>query len=198
MTTSGEGIEAGSLAEPIRLRVEVALRGLTPSETEGVYALSFYLAYEDMQHPALMVGFNTEANWEATVDEASSRDEARWNCAFWLQNQLAWFGEHGTPAAAAVEDWLKARGLVLSEDAEDDIDQLLDLEGDIAEAFAADVCRAALALHEDGTLQQVFGHPVPVIVHRLEYDDEIAALTESANPPGLAADFIRWVMDGCE
>jgi hypothetical protein len=41
----------------------------------------------------------------------------------------------------------------------------------------------------------VFGRPIPVLIHELEYYPQIARQTERANPPGLAADFARWVLE---
>lgn len=32
-----------------------------------------------------------------------------------------------------------------------------------------------------------------MLIHELEYYDQIATQTEAANPPGLADDFITWV-----
>jgi hypothetical protein len=36
---------------------------------------------------------------------------------------------------------------------------------------------------------------VPVLIHELEYYEQIARQTEAANPPGLADDFAAWVRD---
>jgi len=38
-----------------------------------------------------------------------------------------------------------------------------------------------------------FGQSVPIIVHELEYYDQIAEQTRKANPPGLTLEFEAWV-----
>jgi hypothetical protein len=43
--------------------------------------------------------------------------------------------------------------------------------------------------------QGLFGRPIPVLVHELEYYDAIAMQNLAANPPGVADDFIRWCRD---
>jgi hypothetical protein len=48
-------------------------------------------------------------------------------------------------------------------------------------------------LHADGLIQKIFGRPVAVLVHEVEYYDAIADQAEAANPPGVAADFVTWV-----
>jgi hypothetical protein len=49
------------------------------------------------------------------------------------------------------------------------------------------------ALHARGLVKRVFGRPVPILVHELEYYDEIVQQTRAANPPGLVKGFARWV-----
>jgi hypothetical protein len=48
-------------------------------------------------------------------------------------------------------------------------------------------------LHRAGEVARLLGRPVPLLIHELEYYDQIALQNESANPPGLVADFSRWV-----
>lgn len=38
-----------------------------------------------------------------------------------------------------------------------------------------------------------FLHSIPIVVHELEYYDQIASRTAAANPPGLAKEFVEWV-----
>jgi hypothetical protein len=39
----------------------------------------------------------------------------------------------------------------------------------------------------------IFGRAIPVLIHELEYCDEIAEQNVRANPDGLADDFARWI-----
>jgi hypothetical protein len=67
----------------------------------------------------------------------------------------------------------------------------------ITESFASLACETAAKLHASGTVVDVFGRPLPIILHDLEYNNQIADKTENANPPGLADEFISWVRRGC-
>ena len=61
-------------------------------------------------------------------------------------------------------------------------------------AYFVDACvRIAQALHENGVIEQYFSRPIPILVHELEYYDEIAIQTRLANPPGLAKEFEDWI-----
>lgn len=54
----------------------------------------------------------------------------------------------------------------------------------------------ARALHATGVINDSLGRPVPVIIHELEYYEQIAQRTEAANPPGLTNEFTSWVRNG--
>ena len=170
------------------------------NDLRDAYALSFFINDEedDPRLPTLTVGHNTPEQWRSSVARASSNEEAKWNYAFWLQNKLVCFGRGGTASAEVVARWVSELGLAYSdEDEEADFDRCMELGAQITSHFVAAVCDIALALHEDGAILATFGRPVPVIVHELEYYDEIADQTERCNPPGVAHEFVSWVRNGC-
>ncbi|MEU9299452.1 hypothetical protein [Streptomyces sp. NPDC048269] len=51
-------------------------------------------------------------------------------------------------------------------------------------------------MHGRGLIEKVFGRPIPVILHELEYFEAVARRTELANPAGPADEFARWVRGG--
>jgi hypothetical protein len=63
----------------------------------------------------------------------------------------------------------------------------------ISRAFASMCAAVGLRLHADRTITTLFGRPLPVLVHELEYYPPIAELTAAANPPGLLDDFLAWM-----
>jgi hypothetical protein len=189
--------------------LKTALAALPPTEASAVYALSFWKDNldDDPRKPMLTVGYNTAAQWhssfsraeaEQTVSYPLSSDaaEAKWNFAFWLQNELLGSGgEDGefTQWATTLPGYYTDDQY---EDAEEDdaaIDHLLEQAESIQEAFMAVVLDLARRLHADGTIQTVFGRAIPIIVHELEYSDQTVQWTTQANPPGLTAEFIEWV-----
>src|SRR4051812_29491756 len=63
----------------------------TPADVAAdVYVVSLlvYDEEDDPRLPTVTVGFNTEEQVAEIADDASDADEARWNLAFWLQNEL--------------------------------------------------------------------------------------------------------------
>jgi hypothetical protein len=173
-----------------------ALAGIDASIIPDIYALSFFTfdLDGDPRRPILQLGYNTLTRLKESTPSASGVDEATWNYAFWLQNELAFIGLPETEAGQLLEELLKARGLWYSdEDEEADFDRCMRIGSSIT-AYFVDACvRIARALHENGVIEQRFARPIPIIVHELEYYDEIAMRTRSANPPGLAQEFENWI-----
>jgi hypothetical protein len=64
--------------------------GLTPD----IYAISFWKDNidDDPRRSTVAVGYNTLTNYRKNIDSASSEQEAKWNFAFWLQNEEALIG----------------------------------------------------------------------------------------------------------
>jgi hypothetical protein len=99
--------------------------------------------------------------------------------------------ESDAEGARLREQWARDEGLWydLVEDESpvfDDLDERLTngfvslLEGVVQRLHAADIIR-------------IFGKPLPVLIHELEYYDEIASQNLRANPPGVVPDdFVRW------
>ncbi|MEV0399597.1 hypothetical protein [Actinoallomurus sp. NPDC050550] len=171
--------------------VTSALASVPPIEAADIYAISFYLWNEDddPQRPVLTLGYNTEAQVQQVLDSAHGRRypdpaEARWNYAYWLQNELAVVGDsiQDPDGATQRDEWIKGASTA---------DEHLWVTARFVEACT----QLARHLHESGQIKQAIGQPAPVLVHELEYYEQIAQQTEVANPPGLAADFLAWVRE---
>ena len=74
-------------------------------DQEGIYAVSLWVNDENDNPctPSITLGYNTEAHYESQIARASSAGEARWNYAFWLQNEELYFGGE---ASAEVKEWV--------------------------------------------------------------------------------------------
>jgi hypothetical protein len=167
----------------------------TPADVAAdVYVVSLFVYDEDddTRLPTVMVGFNTEARVAETTDDAGEADEARWNFAFWLQNELGVLGDNERDAqgAALREEWIRRLGLWFED--EDEEDAYGEEEG-ITRRFVDLIVAITQQLHAEGTITRIFGRPIPVLIHELEYYDEIAEQNRRANPDGLAEDFARWI-----
>jgi len=164
-----------------------------------IYAISFFVCDEDddPRKPTLILGYNTNEHWRASIPQASSEGEAKWNYAFWPHTDEAVVGDASD--ADLREGWIKSLGLWYSDqEEEDDFDRAMALGERITREFVELAVTVARRLHADGIVENKFGKDLPVLVHELEYYDEIATQNERANPNGSAAEFCKWIDDGCE
>lgn len=183
---------AGSLALPI----EAALRAIPKELRSSIYVVSFFVCddEDDPRRPTLTVGYNTIERWKASIPAASDFAEAKWNFAFWLQNELIKFGGDSSSGAALVGAWVASTGLSYSDAEEDaDFEACLERGGQITEAFVQECCEIVRLLHASGAVTEIFGRSIPVLVHELEVYEGIAAQNEAVNPPGVCAEFAQWV-----
>jgi hypothetical protein len=176
-----------------------ALEGIAAEQAADVYVVSFlvYDEDDDPRLPTLTVGTNTNARVEASVPRAWDADEARWNYAFWLQDDLSVIGdfEIDPDGAGLRRRWIESMSLWYSDELEErDFDAAMALAQGITHEFVELAVRLGQRLHSTGVIERVFGRPIPVLIHELEYYPEIAEQTERANPPGLTDEFSRWVL----
>ena len=181
----------GAFARHARAFVEAALRDIAPAEGCDAYVASLFVSdeHEDPTRPTAAVGYNTEAAVAAAVARGAEPWEARWSYAHWLQNDL---GTLASDRADKVGLRLRARWLVELA-ARDGVTPFAEHAGDILAAFMALLARVVDGLHRDGVVAEVFGRPVPVLIHGLEYDTATARHSRRANPDGLADPFADWV-----
>jgi hypothetical protein len=177
-------------------KINAALADIDTSAIPDIYALSFFINDndDDPRYPVLQLGYNTLKHVADSTAFASSVEEAKWNFAFWLQNELEFIGLPETEDAQLLEELLRSRSLwYTDEDEEADFDLCMQLGSEIT-AYFVDACvRIARALHENGVVEQQFSRPIPIVVHELEYYEKITVQTRSANPLGLAKEFEDWV-----
>lgn len=171
-----------------------ALADIEVDIVPDVYALSFYVfdLDDDPRHPILQVGYNTRTRvFACTPAEgqapgwpiASDPHEAKWNFAFWLQNKLKFIGEPETQAGLLLEELLKSKALWYSDaDEHADFDRCTPIATEITAYFVAMCVLIAQALHASGVIKVRFLHSIPIVVHELEYYDQIASQTAAANP----------------
>ena len=114
--------------------------------------------------------------------------------AVWRQNEITIICDsQGDPAGASLrEDWARENGLWY-ELAEGE-DALFNERGEpLTNAFVRLLVDVVGSLHRDGDIQRIFGRSLPVLIHELEYYEEIAAQNLAANPAGVVPqDFVDW------
>ncbi len=187
-----------------------ALERIPPEDRSDIYALSLFVydADDDPRRPTLTVGYNTEAQVAACTPgpgesphfpTASDSDEARWNYAFWLQNDLSVVCDEECDRAGAelLLAWAKQHGWWFSDEEEAaDFDAALDRVRPLTAEFVWIAVRVVQRLHKEAVLERVLGRGVPILIHELEYYEEIARQNEVANSAESVRDFARWVRNG--
>jgi hypothetical protein len=162
----------------LQTKIIAALEKTPSGEAPDVYAISFFVYDDDddPRQPTVTVGYNTETQVAKVLANVHDEDEARWNYASWLQNDLAHLGSYADPdGKTVVEAWVDGLGEV----------------EDVTEAFVEVLIAISQSLHVEGVVTRIFGRPIPVIIHELEYYPATAEQTKRANPDGLARDFTR-------
>lgn len=180
-----------------------ALSALSLDLRSDTYAISFYVEdwEADPWRPTVTVDVNTEAQvihaMTASEEERpgphwipASEHEARWNFAFWRQQPLALIADPGQDpiGSALCTSWLRSARLWV----DNPTDQQWDEQG-VTAAFVNLLVELAKELHSSGFIFSTFGQALPIVIHELEYYDEIADQTARANPDGQAAAFVDWV-----
>lgn len=159
-----------------------------------IYAISLFVN-DDCDNPCkptVTLGYNTEKQVTEELKENADEEEVRWNYAFWIQNDFFCFGTDDT--ADIVKNWIKENNLPYYDDDDPawDEDETYDETEEITEAFVDEIVRIVKEIHEQGILTQKFGKEIPIIIHELEYYDEIAEQNVEANGEELIRDFVRF------
>jgi hypothetical protein len=171
-----------------------ALSAVPDRDRSDTYVVSFFVYDEedDPRRPVLTVGTNTESQ-VGRARRDTDEEEARWNYAFWLQNQLASIGDASTdPIGAALRtDWLRSLGLWFDDN--DESDAAYATASRITEAFVELCIQAVQGLHREHLIIDTFGRQLPVLIHELEYYDKIVEQNLLANPHELVEGLANWV-----
>lgn len=162
-------------------------------DKSDIYVVSLYV-YDECDNPCeptVTLGYNTVSNYENETQYASDEEEAKWNYAFWLQNDELVFGRGKTKDI--VKQWIEDRGFTyLSYDEMFNSDNSPDYEyyEGITKAFIKVLVDIVKELHSSGFIKEQFGKAIPVIIHELEYYDEIAKQNIEANSYELVEEFV--------
>lgn len=183
-------------------KVRTAIINLKEEELSDIYVLSFYYhnADDDPRYPVLTVGYNTISRWAACTPAAgqppkwpiaSDEEEAKWNFAFWLQNEELVVGGFRDEFVAG---WVRTLPFYYTdEESEEDEEKTIEAGNQIRELFQNNVVVVAQQLHANGVIREKFDKAIPIIIHELEYYDLPLNLTKQGNPEGLVKEFEAWI-----
>lgn len=125
---------------------------------------------DDPRRPGVMLGLE----WEPEEPQDRARwlqdAELQWNFAAWSQTCDAYFG----PDEAQIE--------------------LVGIETDrCTETFVRWLIDAVQQVHRERITELAFGRRVPLLIHELEYYQEIARQNVEANGYETVSDFVAWI-----
>lgn len=148
------------------------IESINSIQENDIYAFSIFLQDidDDPLQPVIVFGYNTERQFERSLNETDEL-EARWNYAFWLQNSEFLFGENDT--AWVVEQWMKLHDFIDLSD--DEIDEV------VTPTYVKEIIEVVRDIHDEGIIKDKFGRELPILIHELEYYDEIAKQNQEAN-----------------
>ena len=180
--------------------LERKLRDVISSWDErGVYAISFFVyaneAHEYRGHTNV-TEFSVSYNTENDCVGAGEFSEARWNYAFWRQNETAIIkADDQNEGMKILFDWYAENGVenIGDEDCAACYDGEMRYIGKGPVGYYAllvQITSVAKKLQESGFVQNKFGAAIPIIVHDLEYPWYAIEATRNANPNGEADAFL--------
>lgn len=167
---------------------------------KDIYVISLYISNseDDPRRPMITLGYNTMEQYESALEDASDNAEAKWNFAFWLQNEELIIGDNwgeNLKDGERISQWIKENNLYYSDEEEDeDFDKALKLGDKITSRFVELCVEVVKELHEEGIIEQKFGKALPLIIHELEYYDLIEEQNKRANPEEVIKEFADWIL----
>ena len=187
-----------AFADMVFQKTTTALAGLPEETRDDVYALSFWLCGGDEWLPSLLVSYNTRQQFVKKQGETHKQDdEAKWNYAYWLQDEAELLGVDAYGNNQELRTWLENAPFAYTEEQyeamfnndDEDIDEKSD---EFYQAFIETQIAVVQRLFAEGVIAGTFGKNIPVLVHELEYYDAPLSWTERANPEGLVDEFLSY------
>lgn len=176
----------------IKTKIKEGISTSLKTENEKIYAFSMYVNDEDddPRCPTIQFGYNTEEQYNDQIKRASSKEEARWNYAFWKQNFILTIGEHtDTPEnKRLISNWIYDLGLYYTDEEEDeDFDLCLDKGCEITAHFIDLLMEIVHDIQAELNLKQ------PILIHELEYYSAIAEQNIEANGKERVQGLCDWI-----
>ena len=179
-------------------KLKSAINNIDSHILDDIYALSLWFSIDedDPRYPVISVSYNTISNYRENIQRASDEMEAKWNFAFWLQDEIE---ELGGQNDEDLKKWFETSNYFYSDDekemAEEDkelYDKISDMEDDFCDAFIDEIILNVQQLFANKIIENKFGKSIPVLVHELEYYDKPVGWTIKSNPKGLVDEFVNW------
>ena len=183
-------------------KAERAVRRMSRKGIGDIYAISFWKdnVDDDPRRPVVTIGYNTVSHAEAQKQNASNAMEAKWNYAYWMQDDTGTLGGNDTMLRLYFKDeglFYTLHELNKAEKQEENGNpegyrMIEEKDRRMQEAFMDIVIEVANRLQRNEPITRALGRDLPIIIHELEYYDQPVGWTAKANPTPLVAEFMEW------
>jgi hypothetical protein len=190
-----------TLFENFYTKAEKVIKKIGKQNIKDIYAISFWKdnLEDDPRCPIITIGYNTLTQVEVEKKNASSLMEAKWNYAFWLQNEFGTIGGNDKNLRL----YFKEANLFYTQqeysraEKHGEEDKLDEQDDQMQLVFMDIIISVIQELHKKGVIKEQLGKEVPIIVHELEYYDLPIMWTIRSNPKSLIDEFLKSYNDGC-
>ncbi|MCX2680051.1 hypothetical protein OOZ15_08890 [Galbibacter sp. EGI 63066] len=162
-------------------KVTKEIEGIIKTEKDEIYAYSFFIydAFSDPINASLTLGYNTMEHYRSVLESANDGKEpetlfdyittpdddmeAKWNYAFWLQNEIVEIGAaNDSKGRELIKNWIEGIGLYYNkEESWKDRDTCMGKAREITQRFIQILVRVVRQIHQQYELN------VPIIIHEL-------------------------------
>lgn len=175
-------------------RLKFALTTIPQTKIDDIYVLSLFYWCEDddMRFPMITIGYNTLNHYKKQKNKASNAEEAKWNSAFWLLNDL---GRIGGKKDEYLSQWFEKTPYYFSQQQlknsikNDELyEQLLDKGEQFNDEFMEVIVDLGKRLFAEKCIERTFGRNIPIVIHNFEEYH----WTKEVNPPKLLNEFLSY------
>ena len=165
-------------------------------EKEDIYAISLLINdyCDNPCQPIVTLGYNTESQYRRSLEYAVNEKAARWDYAYWLHNREYVFGVNDTLAFTVA--WLKQNQLPYFPTVDYKFTIPKQVDRELLEKITSTYLKAVIDMvkdwHNSGFLVTTFSKSIVVIIHELEYHEEILTQNLKANPQENIKEFADW------
>lgn len=164
-------------------------------DEEDIYVISFFVYdFEDNPcKPTVTLGYNTEKEVAKNLCYFDEQ-EVRWNYACWMQNQESIFG-YDKNIMDLLREWILENNLLYMEhyNPYDTTTELMNELGKITKSFVEILIEVVKEIHKSGVIKEKLGRDIPILIHELDYYDEIAKQNIEANGLELVKSFVDYI-----
>lgn len=185
------GKKAKEFAKYILEKTAKGLEEVSKKEKDEIYSYSFFVYNheDDLRRPTITLGYNTIQKFNSEIENATEEREAKWNYAFWLQNNIVEIGtDNDEKGKNLIRDWFKELGLYYTDQEEaSNFDACIKKGNEINNNFSG------MLIWIVQQLQNLYELEIPILIHELEYYDVIAEQNIQANGIEKVKEFVNWI-----